>query len=186
MWAAQFYKYDDPNTFISSGGLGTMGYGFPAAMGVKLAFPDRIVVDIAGDGSIQMNIQEMATCMQYNIPVKIVLLNNGYLGMVRQWQELFYERRYSGVCLERTGSCPPDCARPDEQCPPYIPDFVKLAQAYGAAGIRIARDSEIAPALEEARRITDRPIFLDFLIQREANVWPMVPAGAGIHEMMNA
>ena len=107
----------------------------------------------------------------------VAILNNGYLGMVRQWQELFYERRYSGVCLERTGRCPPDCAQPDENCPPYVPDFVKLAQAYGAVGIRVTRESEIAPALEEARRITDRPIFLDFLIEREANVWPMVPGG---------
>jgi acetolactate synthase-1/2/3 large subunit len=106
--------------------------------------------------------------------------------MVRQWLEIFYKRRYSGVCLERTVRCPPDCAEPGESCPPYSPDFVKLAQAYGAAGFRVTVPAEIEPALREARRITDRPIFIDFRIEREANVWPMVPAGAGIHEMMNA
>jgi acetolactate synthase I/II/III large subunit len=106
--------------------------------------------------------------------------------MVRQWQEICYKRRYSGVCLERNSNCPPDCAAPDENCPPLSPDFVKLAQAYGAVGIRITRPEEIEAALREARRITNRPIFLDFQIEREANVWPMVPAGAGIHEMMNA
>ncbi len=116
----------------------------------------------------------------------VAILNNGYLGMVRQWQEVFFNRRYSATCLGRDARCPPDCASPGEQCPPYSPDFVKLAEAYGAVGIRVARPEEIAPALARAREVTDRPVFLDFLVQREANVWPMVPAGAGIHEMMNA
>jgi acetolactate synthase-1/2/3 large subunit len=133
-----------------------------------------------------MNIQELATAVSEGVPVIVAILNNGYLGMVRQWQEIFYQRRYSGVCLERTGRCPPDCAEPGVDCPPYAPDFVKLAQAYGAAGFRVTETREIEPALQEARRITDRPIFIDFRIEREANVWPMVPAGAGIHEMMNA
>jgi acetolactate synthase-1/2/3 large subunit len=144
------------------------------------------VINIAGDGSIQMNIQELATAASEGVPVIVAILNNGYLGMVRQWQEIFYKRRYSGVCLERGRGCPPDCADPREGCPPYSPDFVKLAQAYGAAGIRVSHPADVEPALREAHRITDRPVFLDFQIEREANVWPMVPAGAGIHEMMNA
>ncbi|HOR31343.1 MAG TPA: thiamine pyrophosphate-dependent enzyme, partial [Syntrophales bacterium] len=164
MWAAQFYRYDDPNTFISSGGLGTMGYGFPAAMGVKLAFPDRIVVDIAGDGSIQMNIQEMATCMQYGIPVKIVLLNNGYLGMVRQWQELFYEKRYSNTDMT------------------FQPDFVKVAEAYGWQALRATRPDEIKAVLEQGL-FTDRPCLMDFQVAREECVYPMVRPGASISEM---
>jgi acetolactate synthase I/II/III large subunit len=186
MWTALYYTFHEPRTFLTSGGLGTMGYGFPAAIGAQMGNPGRRVIDIAGDGSIQMNIQELATAVTEKLPVIVAILNNGYLGMVRQWQEIFFQRHYSGVCLERTASCPPDCAEPDEKCPPYVPDFVKLAEAYGAVGIRVARESEIGPALEQARRTTDRPIFLDFLIEREANVWPMVPAGAGIHEMMNS
>ncbi|MGA2640788.1 MAG: biosynthetic-type acetolactate synthase large subunit [Spirochaetia bacterium] len=186
MWTALYYSFSQPRSFLTSGGLGTMGYGFPAAIGAQLGNPHRRVIDIAGDGSIQMNIQELATAVSEGLPVIVAILNNGYLGMVRQWQEVFYKRRYSGVCLERTGRCPPDCAQPDENCPPYAPDFVKLAEAYGAAGIRVIETREIEPALREAHRITDRPIFIDFRIDREANVWPMVPAGAGIHEMMNA
>jgi acetolactate synthase-1/2/3 large subunit len=186
MWTALYYSFTQPRSFLTSGGLGTMGYGFPAAIGAQLGNPHRRVIDIAGDGSIQMNIQELATAVSEGVPVIVAILNNGFLGMVRQWQEVFYERRYSGVCLERTRRCPPDCAQPDENCPPYTPDFVKLAEAYGAAGFRVTEIREIAPALQEARRITDRPIFIDFRIEREANVWPMVPAGAGIHEMMNA
>ena len=186
MWTALYYSFSRPRSFLTSGGLGTMGYGFPAAIGAQLGNPGRRVIDIAGDGSIQMNIQEMATAVSEGLPVIVAILNNGYLGMVRQWQEIFYKRRYSGVCLERTGRCPPDCAEPDENCPPYSPDFVKLAEAYGAVGIRVTAPGEIEPALQQARRITDRPIVIDFRIDREANVWPMVPAGAGIHEMMNA
>jgi acetolactate synthase I/II/III large subunit len=186
MWTALYYTFHEPRSFLTSGGLGTMGYGFPAAIGAQLGNPKRRVIDIAGDGSIQMNIQELATAVTEGLPVIVAILDNGYLGMVRQWQEVFYKRRYSGVCLERSGRCPPDCAVPGEGCPPYVPDFVKLAEAYGAVGIRVTEPSQVGPALEEARRITDRPIFLDFMVEREANVWPMVPAGAGIHEMMNA
>ena len=175
-----------PRTFLTSGGLGTMGYGFPAAIGAQLGNPGKRVIDIAGDGSIQMNIQELGTAVAEKLPVIVAILNNGYLGMVRQWQEVFNARRYSGVCLNRAVDCPPDCADPGKACPPYAPDFVKLAQAYGAVGIRVTLPEEIAPALEEAARVTDRPVFLDFQISREANVWPMVPAGAGIDEMMNA
>ena len=186
MWTAQYFTFHEPRSFLTSGGLGTMGYGFPAAIGAQLGNPGRRVIDIAGDGSIQMNIQELATAVNERLPVIVAILNNGYLGMVRQWQELFYKKRYSGVCLERNAGCPPDCADPEEGCPAYTPDFVKLAEAYGALGIRVEKPAEIGPALERARRTTDRPIFLDFRIDREANVWPMVPAGAGIHEMMNA
>jgi acetolactate synthase-1/2/3 large subunit len=186
MWTALYYNFREPRTFLTSGGLGTMGYGFPAAIGAQLGNPGRRVIDIAGDGSIQMNIQELATAVAEGLPVIVAILNNGYLGMVRQWQELFYNRRYSATCLERNARCPPDCASPGEQCPPYSPDFVKLAEAYGAVGIRVATPAQIGPALARAREVTDRPVFLDFMIQREANVWPMVPAGAGNDEMMNA
>ncbi len=186
MWTAQYFTFRQSRSLLTSGGLGTMGYGFPAAIGAQLGNPGRRVIDIAGDGSIQMNVQELATAVSERVPVIVAILNNGYLGMVRQWQEVFQNRRYSGVCLERNAGCPPDCAEPRDDCPPYTPDFVKLAQAYGAVGIRIAHVDQIGPALEEARAITNRPVFLDFQIEREANVWPMVPAGAGIHEMMNA
>jgi acetolactate synthase-1/2/3 large subunit len=185
MWAAQYYRFHEARTFITSGGLGTMGYGFPAAIGAQLGNPDRRVVDIAGDGSIQMNIQELGTAVSEKLPVIVAILNNGYLGMVRQWQQAFHERRYSGVCLGRHVDCPPDCSQPQDMCPPYAPDFVKLAQAYGAVGIKVTDPSEIASALHEAARVTDTPVFLDFHISREANVWPMVPAGAGIDQMMS-
>lgn len=186
MWTALYYSFRVPRSFLTSGGLGTMGYGFPAAIGAQLGNPGRRVIDIAGDGSIQMNIQELATAVTERLPVIVAILNNGYLGMVRQWQQLFYDRRYSGVCLERTFDCPPDCAKPNGNCPPYVPDFVQLARAYGAEGIRISRPSEIDAALGEALKTSDRPLFLDFQIEREANVWPIVPAGAGINEMMHA
>ena len=164
MWAAQFYKYDHPNTFISSGGLGTMGYGFPAAIGVQFAFPDRLVVDIAGDGSLQMNIQEMATAVQYNVPVKIVLLNNGYLGMVRQWQELYYGKRYSHTDMT------------------YQPDFVKVAEAYGMVGLRAKKPNEVEPILKQGLSIP-KPVLMDFQVCREECVYPMVRPGASISEM---
>jgi acetolactate synthase-1/2/3 large subunit len=185
MWTAQYYDFQNARTFLTSGGLGTMGYGFPAAIGAQLGNPDRRVIDIAGDGSIQMNIQELGTAVSEKLPVIVAILNNGYLGMVRQWQQAFHEKRYSGVCLERRVGCPPDCSEPGDGCPPYAPDFVKLAEAYGAVGIRVMEPSGIDAALRQASAVTDRPVFLDFLISREANVWPMVPAGAGIHQMMS-
>ncbi len=164
MWAAQWYKYNYPRTFISSGGLGTMGFGFPAAMGAKAGCPDKQVFDIAGDGSIQMNIQELATCVCNKINVKVAILNNGYLGMVRQWQELFYKKRYSYTTL-------------------YNPDFVKLAQSYGASGIRVTKNEEVRPAIEKALSI-DNTVFIDFHIEPEENVYPMVPAGEAINRMI--
>ncbi len=165
MWAAQFYKYTSPRTFISSGGLGTMGYGFPAAIGAKIGCPDKVVVDIAGDGSIQMNIQELAVAVHNKIPVVIAILNNGFLGMVRQWQELFYKRRYSGTNL--TGN----------------PDFVKLAESYGAVGIRVTKKSDVTKALKEAISLK-KPVVIDFMIEQEENVFPMVPAGAALNDMI--
>jgi acetolactate synthase-1/2/3 large subunit len=164
MWTAQFFQFDRPNTFITSGGLGTMGYGLPAAIGVKCAFPDKQVVDIAGDGSIQMNIQELATAAQYKIAVKVVLLNNGYLGMVRQWQELFYEKRYSHTDMS------------------YAPDFVKLAEAYGIVGLRATKPEEVEPILQKGLSI-DKPVLMDFQVSREECVYPMVRPGESISEM---
>ena len=164
MWAAQFYTYTKPRTFISSGGLGTMGYGFPAAIGAQVGCPDKIVFDIAGDGSIQMNIQELSTAVINKLPVNIAVLNNGYLGMVRQWQELFYKRRYSQTCLEN-------------------PDFVKVAESYGATGIRVTKKEEVRPAIEKAISIKG-PVLLDFIVEPEENVFPMVPAGEAINRMI--
>jgi len=165
MWAAQFYTYKKPRTLLTSGGLGTMGYGFPAAIGAQFAFPDKLVVDIAGDGSIQMNIQELATAVSYNVPVKIVILNNGYLGMVRQWQELFYHKNYCATCLHTN------------------PDFVALAKAYGAAGYLVEKAEDLESTLEAAFAYPG-PVIVDVRVEPEENVAPMVPAGAALSEML--
>jgi acetolactate synthase-1/2/3 large subunit len=165
MWAAQYYHFDRPNAFITSGGLGCMGFGLPAALGAQIARPDRLVVDIAGDGSIQMNIQEMATATQYNLPVKIVILNNSYLGMVRQWQELFYDQCYACTKLN------------------HAPDFVKLAEAYGAVGLRATRPEEVESILKKGLSIR-KPVIMDFVVEPGECVYPMVPAGAPITEML--
>jgi len=165
MWAAQYYHFDRPNSFITSGGLGCMGFGFPAAIGAQVACPEQLVVDIAGDGSIQMNIQELATAIQYNLPVKIAILNNRYLGMVRQWQELFFDRRYASTDIEQA------------------PDFVKLAESYGAVGLRATRPEEVEPVLKEGLN-TPEPVIMDFWVDREEGVYPMVPAGKPITEML--
>ena len=166
MWAAQFYKFKKPRRLMTSGGLGVMGYGFPAAMGVQVAQPEAIVIDIAGDGSIQMNIQELITVVENKLPVKIAILNNSFLGMVRQWQQLFYERRYSSTPLA-------------------APDFVKLAEAYGAVGLRATKPQEVEPVIKEALN-TPRPVIMDFRVEPEECVMPMVPAGKAIHEMLLA
>ncbi len=184
MWTALFYKFRHSRSLLTSGGLGTMGYGFPAAIGAQLGNPGRKVIDIAGDGSIQMNIQELATAVQNGLPVIVAILNNGYLGMVRQWQELFYGRRYSSTCLRTGLECPADCPGPGDDCPVYTPDFVKLAEAYGAVGLRVTREEEVRPALLEAGKSRRRPVLIDFIVQREYNVYPMVAPGAGIMEMM--
>jgi acetolactate synthase-1/2/3 large subunit len=164
MWTAQYFCFRQPRTWITSGGLGTMGYGFPAAIGAHFARPDVPVFDVAGDGSIQMNIQEMGTVAQYKIPVKIAILNNMYLGMVRQWQELFYDRRYSYTEL-----------------PPV--EFVKIANAYGIEGVKVEASEDVMPALKAALDC-DGPFVMDFRVEREENVFPMVPAGAAINEMI--
>jgi acetolactate synthase-1/2/3 large subunit len=164
MWTAQFFPFDKPNTFVTSGGLGTMGFGLPAAIGVKCAFPDKQVVDIAGDGSIQMNIQELATAAQYKINVKIVLLNNEFLGMPRQWQELFYEKRYSHTDMT------------------YAPDFVKLAEAYNVVGLRATKPEEVETVLKEGLAL-DKPVLMDFRVSREECVYPMVHPGDSISNM---
>ncbi|WP_353433258.1 acetolactate synthase 3 catalytic subunit [Polynucleobacter sp. MWH-UH23A] len=166
MWAAQFYKFDKPRRWINSGGLGTMGVGLPYAMGIKKAFPEKDVFTITGEGSIQMCIQELSTCKQYDTPVKIVSLNNRYLGMVRQWQELTYNKRYSSSYMDS------------------LPDFVKLAEAYGHVGMRIENKSDVEGALKEAIRLKERTVFMDFQTDPEENVWPMVQAGKGITEML--
>jgi acetolactate synthase-1/2/3 large subunit len=184
MWTALFYNFRHSRSLITSGGLGTMGFGFPAAIGVKMAHPDKTVIDIAGDGSIQMNIQEMATAVQEGLAIIIAVLNNGYLGMVRQWQELFFDRRYAATCLRRKTSCPPECSNPGDHCLAYNPDFVKLAEAYRAVGIRVTKEEEIEPALRRAAEVKDRPVIIDFIIDEEANVWPMVPAGGANKDMM--
>jgi len=164
MWAAQFFTFTRPRSFISSGGLGTMGFGFPAALGVQVACPDETVFDIAGDGSIQMNIQELATAVSNDLPVNVAIMDNGFLGMVRQWQELFYKRRYSHTEL-------------------YGPDFVKVAEAYGAEGIRVTEPVGVSAALEQAIA-SPKPVFIDFIIEREENVMPMVPPGESIDKML--
>ncbi len=166
MWAAQFYQFDKPNRWINSGGLGTMGFGFPAAMGVQLAHPDETVACITGEGSIQMCIQELSTCRQYSLPIKIINLNNRYLGMVRQWQEFFYQGRYAMSYMES------------------LPDFVKLAESYGHIGMQITDPADVEPALKEALKAKDRLVFMDFLTDQTENVYPMIPAGAGQNEMI--
>jgi acetolactate synthase-1/2/3 large subunit len=165
MWTAQFFTFTKPRTLITSGGLGTMGYGFPAAIGAQVAFPDKTIIDIAGDGSFQMNIQELATAVQYNLPVKVAILNNHCLGMVRQWQQLFCAQRYSQTVFE------------------VVPDFVKLAEAYGAVGLRASKPEEVEPVIREALGIR-RPVVMDFVVDREECVSPMVPAGAALTEML--
>ena len=184
MWTSQFFTFRHPRSLLTSGGLGTMGYGFPAAIGAQIANPDKRVIDIAGDGSIQMNIQELATAVHNKLPVIVTILNNGYLGMVRQWQELFFDKRYSSTCLMSGADCPPECKGPGDHCPVYLPDFVKLAEAYGAVGLRVFEEKDVKPALNEAGKIKDRPIFIDFIVEREFNVFPMVAPGAGNTEMI--
>jgi acetolactate synthase-1/2/3 large subunit len=166
MWAAQYYGFDKPRRWINSGGLGTMGVGLPYAMGVQMAHPDATVACITGEGSIQMNIQELSTCRQYHLTPKIICLNNRYLGMVRQWQQIDYSSRYSESYMDA------------------LPDFVKLAEAYGHVGMRIDKPSDVDGALREAFKLKDRLVFMDFITDQSENVWPMVKAGKGLTEML--
>ncbi len=170
MWAMQFFKYSRPRTFLTSGGLGTMGYGFPAAIGAKFGKPDKPVICIAGDGSFQMNIQELATCIVNKVPVIVAVLNNNYLGMVRQWQDLFYDKRYSQVCLGKSHNV-------------RVPDFAKVAEAYGAKGIRVDKKKDVESAIKKALNYKG-PVVMDFIVEIEENVYPMVPAGAAIDEIL--
>ncbi len=167
MWAAQYYKFKSPRGFISSGGLGTMGFGFPAAIGAQVACKEKTIIDIAGDGSIQMNIQELSTAVSEKIPVKVIILNNQYLGMVRQWQELFYEKRYAFTCLKGKQ-----------------PDFVKLAEAYGATGYRVTKKQDLEKTLIKALNHNEGPVFVDCVVEPEENVFPMIPAGASLKEII--
>jgi len=167
MFAAQYYGFNKPRRWINSGGLGTMGFGLPSAMGVQLAHPKEQVACITGEGSIQMCIQELSTCLQYKLPIKIINLNNGFLGMVRQWQEFFFDRRYASSYMES------------------LPDFVALAEAYGHVGIRVDKPEDVKQALIDAYgKYKDRTVFIDFMIDKEENVYPMIPAGAGLNEMI--
>jgi acetolactate synthase-1/2/3 large subunit len=166
MWAAQYYKFDQPRRWINSGGLGTMGVGLPYAMGVQFAHPDAQVACVTGEGSIQMNIQELSTCKQYHLPIKVILLNNRYLGMVRQWQEFFYENRYSESYMDS------------------LPDFVKLAESYGHVGMQITKPEDVEGALKEAFDMKSRFVFMDFITDQKENVFPMIAAGKGLSEMI--
>ncbi|MCB1851770.1 MAG: acetolactate synthase 3 large subunit, partial [Gammaproteobacteria bacterium] len=165
MFAAQFYRFDKPRRWINSGGLGTMGFGLPAGMGIQMAYPDASVAVVTGEASIQMCIQELATCKQYNLPLKIMLLNNGYMGMVRQWQEFFYEGRYSHSYVDS------------------LPDFVKLAESYGHVGMKIEQPNDLEAAMQEAFAMRDRLVFMDVVVDPTENVYPMIEAGKGHHEM---
>ena len=184
LWTTQFIALDENRRLLTSGGLGTMGYGFPAALGVKIGNPDMDVLVITGDGGMQMNIQELATAVVYELPVIICIFNNGYLGNVRQWQEMFFDRRYSNTCLRYRKSCQKYCSQPNKECPKYTPDFVELAESYGVKGIRVKNRSEIVQAFKEAGKNRTMPTLIEFIIPREANVLPIVPAGNVINEMI--
>ena len=168
MWAAQYYKFNHPRRWINSGGLGTMGFGLPAAMGVQLKHPGETVACVTGEGSIQMNIQELSTCKQYHLPIKVLSLNNGYLGMVRQWQEFFHGNRFSESYMDA------------------LPDFVKVAEAYGHIGMRIDKPADVEPAMKEAFSRKNDLVFMDFRTDSTENVFPMVPGGKGLSEVVLA
>ncbi len=184
LWTTQFLDLDENKQMLTSGGLGTMGYGFPAAIGAKIGNPKKDVVVISGDGGMQMNIQEMATAIVYELPITICILNNGYLGNVRQWQEMFFDKRYSSTCLRYRKSCAANCNNTDKDCPEYTPDFIKLAESYGAKGIRVTNESEIVPALMTAKDTKNIPTVIEFIIDREANVMPIVPPGNALDDMI--
>ncbi|PKM76017.1 MAG: acetolactate synthase, large subunit, biosynthetic type [Firmicutes bacterium HGW-Firmicutes-15] len=184
LWTTQFLELDENRQMLTSGGLGTMGYGFPAAIGAKMGNPDKDVIAICGDGGVQMNIQELATAVVYEIPLILCILNNGYLGNVRQWQEMFFNKRYSSTCLRYRKRCSKDCQNPDKCCPEYTPDFIKLAESYGAKAIRVEQVCDIEYAFMEAKANTFTPTIIEFIISPEANVLPIVPAGNSLSEMI--
>lgn len=184
LWTTQFLELTDKKQMLTSGGLGTMGYGLPAAIGAKIGNPDKDVIAICGDGGIQMNIQEMATAVVYELPVIICILNNGYLGNVRQWQEMFYKKRYSCTCLRYRKSCAAFCNTPSACCPDYIPDFVQLTESYGAKAFRVQRPEDIKTTLEEAKGTKKVPTVIEFIIDPEENVLPIVPPGNPLSDMI--
>ena len=184
LWTTQFLDIDENKQMLTSGGLGTMGYGFPAAIGAKLGNPYKDVIVISGDGGMQMNIQEMATAVVYELPIIICILNNGYLGNVRQWQEMFYDKHYSSTCMRYRRSCETDCNTPNHCCPEYTPDFIALAESYGAKGIRVTKSEDIKKALISAKQNTKTPTVIEFIIDREINVMPIVPPGNSLDEMI--
>jgi len=184
MWTAQFYDFKYSKSFLTSGGLGTMGYGLPAALGAQVGNKGKRVLCISGDGGFQMNIQELTTASQEKLPIIIIILNNHYLGMVREWQELFFDKNYSSTCLSKTASCPHSCNSYGSHCPPYIPDFVKVAEGFGVVGMRVTEEQDIIPCLEKASNIKDKPVLIEFLVEQEANVLPIIPAGSAISEML--
>lgn len=184
LWATQFLELSKEKRLLTSGGLGTMGFGFPAAIGAKIGNPDKEVIVISGDGGMQMNIQEMATAVCYELPITICILNNGYLGNVRQWQEMFFNKRYSSTCMRYRRSCPNSCNSPNDDCPEYTPDFIRLAESYGARGIRVTSEKEIAAALKMARDTSKVPTVIEFIIDREENVLPIVPPGNALDNMI--
>lgn len=184
LWTTQYLELSAQKRLLTSGGLGTMGYGLPAAIGAQLGMPDRHVLAICGDGGVQMNIQELATAVVYELPVILCILNNGYLGNVRQWQELFFGKRYSGTCLRYRKSCPSACSQPSGRCPAYTPDFIRLAESYGAKAIRVQCADEIDRALLEAKNTRSTPTVIEFLIDREENVFPIVPPGNPLCDMI--
>lgn len=184
LWATQFLELSAEKQMLTSGGLGTMGYGFPAAIGAKIGNPAKDVIVISGDGGMQMNIQEMATAICYELPITICIFNNGYLGNVRQWQEMFFNKRYSSTCMRYRKSCLNCCNSPTTCCPEYTPDFIKLAESYGAKGIRVTNENEIAAALETAKSTLKVPTVIEFIIEREENVMPIVPPGNALDDMI--
>lgn len=184
LWTTQFLELDENRQMLTSGGLGTMGYGFPAALGAKIGNPEKDVIVISGDGGIQMNIQELSTAVVHELPVIICILNNGYLGNVRQWQQMFFQKRYSSTCLRQRKCCEKDCSNPGKGCPAYSPDFIKLAESYGATGIRVTQAEEINTAFQIARKNTSAPTVIEFIINREDNVLPMIPTGSSLREMI--
>ncbi len=184
LWTTQYIEIDENKRLLTSGGLGTMGYGLPSAIGAKVGCPHKEVVSINGDGGIQMNIQEMATAVSLELPITICIFNNGYLGNVRQWQEMFYNKRYSSTCLKYTRSCNRDCANCKKNQEKYTPDFIKLAQSYGAKGIRVFKKEEVVEAFKEAKKNKTSPTIIEFIIPENLNVLPMVQPGNTLDDMV--
>lgn len=184
MWAEQYLPEKKDRPIFTSGGLGTMGFGFPAAIGAKLASPESDVISITGDGGFQMNMQELATAVCNHVNLTIVLLNNETLGMVHQFQDLFYGKRYEITCLKQRPECPKNCKGPSDKCPPYVPDFIKLIESYGGEGIRVFDEKDIVPALEKAKGNKDKITLIEFMIRSDELVFPMVKGGEAIDKMI--